>query len=673
MPCPDCSPSADYERVELVWPGKGKPVERVSLPFQTIERVNDVRRSREGQAALSNQSSRARENPHGIVGGGADTNNDRSEGVPRYDVATGRDDLPDWWVPGWRNRLIWGDNAQVLSSLMDDFAGRVDLIYIDPPFATDSDFSYSVKVGDQSVKKQRSIYEEAAFRDTWGVDGQAFAMFLFERLTLLRDLLNQDHGSIFLRLDYRQGARARMILDEVFGRRCFRNEIAVSRTRTIKAESGRFHHATDSLFFYSMGRDRFNGFRKELPRQQWAWVPMHMVGERKNKALLTVTIDGQEFTAPTGRRWMLSQSAMDNAWQRGLIRIDSEKNEPLFHKKNTTIGSNWTDIPGYSKRFGYPTENHEEVLERVIQSTTEPGDLVLDCFVGSGTTAAVSEKLSRSWIAVDIGRFAIQTTRKRLLDIPGCRPFEVQNLGRYERKYWQNSSSNNGDGVADYIGFVLDLYEARQTLNQHQLLHGVKGDRAVHVGATDSPVTQDEIDAAVQECADAGFTKMDVLGWEFEMGLNSDVPETRQHQLTDVGIRLFRIPREILDQRNIDAGGVNFFELSVAEAQVNDLGNDAVSVELTYFMPVLDDYMREKLTKIPENEFDWIDYWSVDFEYDGVVFVNQWQAYRTRSQRKLALVSDPHEYADDSPKTIVVKIIDIFGNDTTLQLERPAD
>lgn len=603
----------------------------------------------------------------------ADANRARSEGDVRYDVVTGRADLPEWWVPGWRNRLIWGDNAWVLSSLSEKLAGQVDAIYIDPPFATDSDFSYTIQVGDQKVEKQRSTYEEAAFRDTWGHDGQAFAMFLFERLTLLRNLLNPDHGSIFLRLDYRQGARARMILDEVFGRQCFRNEIAVSRTRTIKAESGRFHHATDSLFFYSMGRDRFNGFRKELPRREWAWVPMHMVGERKNKALLTVTIDGREFTAPPGRRWMLSQSAMDNAWQRGLIRIDQDKNEPLFHKKNTTIGSNWTDIPGYSKRFGYPTENHEEVLERVIRSTTQPGDLVLDCFVGSGTTAAVAEKLGRRWVAVDIGRFSIQTTRKRLLDIPGCKPFEVQNLGSYERKYWQVSSSNDDDAVAEYTRFILELYEGHCTTNQHRLLHGVKEGRAVHVGATDAPVTRNVIDAAAQECAEAGFTRLDVLGWEFEMGLNSDMPETRQHHFTDVGVRLFRIPREILDQRNIDAGGVNFFELSVAAAQLAHLGNRTVSVELTYFMPSIDEYMRKKLSEIPKNEFDWIDYWSVDFEYDGEVFVNQWQAYRTRKKRELVLASDPHDYQDDSPKTVVVKIIDIFGNDTTLQLEWPAN
>ena len=607
--------------------------------------------------------------PPTVVNGANDGDSGEDE-LARFDVHTGRADLPDWWEPGWRNRLIWGDNGLVLSSLLEEFAGKVDLIYIDPPFATDSDFAIRASVGDQTVYKQPSVVEEAAFRDTWGQQGDQFAKFLYERFVLLKELLNAQHGSMFLRLDYRQGARARLIMDEVFGKRHFRNEIAVSRTKTIKSESGRFHHATDTLYFYSFGNERFDGFRKELPRKDWKWVPMHMVGERKNKALLTVTIDGQQFTAPPGRRWMLSQAGMNDAWHRGLIRIDSTKNEPLFHHKHTTVGSNWTDIQGYSKRHGYPTENHEDVLKRTILSASQPGDLVLDCFVGSGTTAAVAEKLGRRWMAVDIGRFAIQTTRKRLLDIPGCKPFEVQNLGHYERKYWQIPGTGDGDSVRDYVQFILNLHEARLATGQFQFLHGVKGNRGVHVGATDAPVTRAEIEATVQECAEAGFTQLDVLGWEFEMGLNSGVPETRQNQLTDVGVRLLRIPREILDERNVEAGGINFFELSVATARINKVGDSAVTVELTDFMPVIDDYMRERLSdNIPSNDFDWIDYWSVDFEYDGDVFVNQWQAYRTRKQRSLALVSDPYEYGDDEPKSIVVKIIDIFGNDTTLHLE----
>ena len=609
-----------------------------------------------------------------VANGSGEDGASGEEPVARFDVETGRADLPDWWTPGWRNRLIWGDNKLVLSSLLDEFAGKVDLIYIDPPFATGGNFSYKARVGDTSVEKLPSMVEEVAFRDTWGVRGQGFSKFIHDRLALLRDLLDQRHGSIFLRLDYREGFRARAIMDEVFGRDLFRNEISVGRTRTIKAESGRFHHATDTLYFYSFGPNRFNGYRKDLPKNEWTWVPMHMVGERKNKALLTVTIDGRRFTAPIGRRWMLSQAAMDDAWSRGLIRIDEERGEPLFQKRQVTVGSNWTDVPGYSKRHGYPTENHERVLERVIEASSNPGDLVLDCFVGSGTTAAVAEKLGRRWIGVDIGRFAIQTTRKRLLDIPGCRPFEVQNLGSYERKYWQGHDGGDDearrDGVREYVSFILELYKARPQLGQFSYIHGVKEGRAVHVGATDAPVTRNGIELAVVESQEAGYQSLDILGWEFEMGINSDLPNQRQTQFGDVAVRLFRIPREILDQKNVDAGGINFFELSLATAEVNANGDGTVTVALTDFMPAVDDYMREKISgDIPNKWQDWIDYWSVDFEYDGEVFINQWQAYRTRRDRSLTLTSDPHEYEVPGEKTIVVKVIDIFGNDTTRSLD----
>ena len=296
---------------------------------------------------------------------------------------------------------------------------------------------------------------------------------------------------------------------------------------------------------------------------------------------------------------------------------------------------------------------------------------MLDCFVGSGTTAAVAEKLGRRWIGVDIGRFAIQTTRKRLLDIPGCRPFEVQNLGRYERSHWQGVESPNGNTVAEYIDFILDLYKSQPMPGQFQNLHGIRDGVAVHVGSTDAPISADELRAAVTECADNGFAAIDVLGWEWEMGLNPALRDELR-QSSGVAIRLLNIPREILDQRNINAGDINFFELSVADARVTSPHRMAAQVELASFIPAIDEYMQQRLSSVPTEWSDWIDYWSVDFEYDGNVFVNQWQSYRTRRERSLNLMSDPHEYEESGHKSILVKVIDIFGNDTTIELHHEA-
>ena len=597
---------------------------------------------------------------------------------------TGRADLPDWWEPGWRNRLIWGDNGLVLSSLLEEFAGKVDLIYIDPPFATGADFSYTVPIGDgtSDVTKLPGIMEEVAYRDTWSGGIATFINRIYERLLLLSGLLSPN-GSIYIHMGPELSDPIGVICDEVFANASKASAITWKRAYPYPGNQA-WTNVTDVIMYRALGEFTFHHSYEaydgdyeaktypnveEATGRRYALSPM---GARRQ--------GGYEYPLfGITRPWRFKESKAKEMLEAGIIVQRSPGALPQYKRyldqmKGRLVGDLWESIPYGSiktaERTDYPTQKPEAMLERIIKASSKPGDLVLDCFIGSGTTAAVAEKLSRRWIAVDIGRFAIQTTRKRLLDIPGCKPFEMQNLGHYERKYWQSHNAASSNSVRDYVAFILDLHQARPVQGQYQFLHGIKGNRGVHVGATDAPITRGEIESTVQECAEAGFTQLEVLGWEFEMGLNSGVPETRQHQLTDVGVRLLRIPREILDERNVEAGGINFFELSVATARINEIDDSTVTVELTDFMPVIDDYMRERLSdNIPSNDFDWIDYWSVDFEYDGKVFVNQWQAYRTRKQRSLALVSDPHEYADDAQKSILVKVIDIFGNDTTLQLE----
>lgn len=563
----------------------------------------------------------------------------------------------------------------------------MDLIYIDPPFATGADFSYSVPVGDlrHEVTKLPGIMEEVAYRDTWRDGPASFINNVYGWLQALSRLMTSD-ASLYLHMGPELSDPVGAICDEVFANASKASAITWKRAYPYPGNQS-WTNVTDVIVYRALGDFTFQhsheAYTADYADKTYPYVEEE-TGRRYGLSPMGARRQGGYEYPLFGitRPWRFKEAKAKEMLAAGLIVQKSTGTLPQYKRyldemKGRLVGDLWDSIPYGSikdaERTDYPTQKPEALIERIIKASSKPGDLVLDCFVGSGTTAAVAEKLGRRWIGVDIGRFAIQTTRKRLLDIDGCRPFEVQNLGRYERKYWQTSASNNPDGVDDYIGFILELYEARPLLGQFRSVHGVKEGRGVHIGATDSPVAGNQIDSAVQECADAGLTRLDVLGWEFEMGLNSGVPELRRHQLTDVEIRLFRIPREILDQRNIDAGGVNFFELSVASAKVNRLDDATVTVELTNFLPAIDDYMREKLSdNIPTNEFDWIDYWSVDFEYDGEVFVNQWQAYRTRKQRNLVLVSDPHEYEDGSPKSILVKIIDIFGNDTTLQLERPA-
>ena len=525
----------------------------------------------------------------------------------------------------------------MLSSLLEDFAGKVDLIYIDPPFATGADFSYSVQVGDEDVTKLPSMIEEVAYRDMWkGGDG-SFLQVLYLQLTLLKELLS-PRGSLFVHCDWRQTSNVGLQLTELFGRSQFRNLISWTYTGPSSPNQKQFSRKTDVIHWYSKGGAwTFNGDDVRIPYHKTTAGKFESEG---------TGFGGTEADLTSGK-----------------------------------IPEDWWYLPVVSRLrnqiLGYPTQKPEALLERIIKAASNRGDLVLDCFVGSGTTAAVAERLGRRWIGVDIGRFAVQTTRKRLLEIPGCLPFEVQNLGRYERKYWQaaefEASGETGDPITSYFDFVLRLYGALSLHGQFAQIHGTKEGRAVHIGATDAPVTLSEIDAVVAECRANGFNELDVLGWEFEMGVNTDMPVVHQAEFSEVHVRKFRIPREILDSREVEAGGIHFFELSVASALTKSGEDGTIVITLADFTPRVDDYMQASMKdREPVCWSDWIDYWSVDFEYDGSVFVNQWQAYRTRNNRDLVLQSDPHRYESPGVKSIVVKVIDIFGNDTTLSLEHEA-
>ena len=601
----------------------------------------------------------------------------------------------------------------MLSSLLDEFAGKVDLIYIDPPFATGADFSYRTQVGDVGVEKLPSMMEVVAYRDMWR-DGLNSYIEWFAPFTEWLSILLNPQGSFYLHCDPTVSHYLKTLTDSALKNRNFRSEIVWKRRadshNLATQHMGRIH---DIVLFYA--KSEATKYNIQYEPYDDKYIKSHYK-HRDAKGLYRLLPCNNEsggnraydFKGVTGF-WRFSEENMRRMYADGLL-VQLRPGSVFYYKKylddaeGVKIQDIWDNVaPARGKEYlGYPTQKPEALLERIIKASSNEGDLVLDCFVGSGTTAAVAEKLGRRWIGVDIGRFAIQTTRKRLLDIPSCRPFEVQNLGKYERKYWQvartsddaraggvtltfdsspikgegdmvaDDEGSSGDAIEGYVRFILDLYKSQPMLGQFSYLHGIREGRAVHVGATDSPVSSAELQATVAECAANGFRALDILGWEWEMGLNPALKDELSRTF-GVDIRLLYIPREILDQRNIDAGDVNFFELSVANVGVSSPYSGAVEVELTGFIPAVDEYMQARLTDMPTEWSDWIDYWSVDFEYDGEVFVNQWQSYRTRRERELSLVSDPHEYEHSGLKRIVVKVIDIFGNDATVGLDFDAE
>jgi len=642
--------------VELIWDGKydaqGRRVAplRLKLPFQTVETVNE-------SAELRQRS---------LFGGGR-----QSE---------------------WRNRLIWGDKKYVLPALLDEFAGKVDLIYIDPPFATGADFSYLVEIEGQEFIKEASIIEQKAYRDTWGRGLDSYIEWFYSSAILLNELLS-DKGSLYVHLDYHVGPYAKVILDEIFGPAGYRNTIIWQKIRVVKAQSNSFGNVHDYIYLYSKSKNLFNlvtreqdpdyskKFDKTDPLTGRKYQLVSLVQKGKGPAR---TFGDRSLDPPPGMHWIWSQERIDQALEEGTIEFTSSgnprKRQYLDESGERYVDDLWTDIfPVNSQALesrNYPTQKPESLLERIIQASSNEGDLVLDCFAGSGTTAAVAEKLGRRWITADLGRFAIHTTRKRLLSIPDVRPFVVQNLGKYERQAWQAAEFGGPERAAEVVGqyrrFILDLYGARP-IEGYSWLHGVKGGRMVHVGPVDSPITPADVTQiaiefrkAIGTGADApALAAVDVLGWDFAFELNEVARQ--QAEAANLTVRFVRIPREVLEQKAVEQGDIRFFELAALAVDVATAKRD-VTLKLTDFVIPPDD-VPEDVQRAISHWSQWIDYWAVDWDNKDDTFHNMWQAYRTRQKKKgvgeSLQLQTTHRYEQPGEYTIMVKVIDILGNDTT--------
>jgi adenine-specific DNA-methyltransferase len=332
------------------------------------------------------------------------------------------------------------------------------------------------------------------------------------------------------------------------------------------------------------------------------------------------------------------------------------------------------------EKLPYDTQKSEGLLKRILETSSNEGALVLDCFGGSGTTAAVAEKLNRRWITCDLGRFAIHTTRKRLLGIPDVKPFIVQNLGKYERQQWQVAEfpANGKDRLAEqkeretaYRKFILELYHATP-VSGHVWLHGVKGGRMVHVAAVDAPVTQADVKAIAREAWKAiasgkdSPTKaaVDILGWEFALEVNELAKQIAAESRVDVSFK--KIPREVLDKKAVEQGDVQFFELGALSVEPKTKAREC-NIRLTDFVIPTDD-IPEEARKAIKHWSQLIDYWAVDWDYKNDTFHNQWQAYRTRKEPKIEL-GTKYTYSAPGKYMVVAKVIDILGNDTTKTVE----
>jgi len=637
----------DIKRTELVWKGKyddeGKlvPLEKPGpYPFQIVEVVNTPRI---GQSDNAVQSS-------------------------LFDTWKGNEGAT--FEDGWKNKLIWGDNKFVMSSLLEKFAGKIDLIYIDPPFATGADFTTDIEIGEKGreIHKEHSIIEEKAYRDTWGKGLDSFLYLLYQQISLMKDLLSSK-GTIYIHMDWFAGHQVKILLDEIFGINNSLGEIIWSYGSPSggRAAGSKLIKAHDIIYIYAKeyGNHKFNQiFLPYSDKYLDDWFKFEEDGRKYRK------------------RWRRDENG-NSYFEKQFL--DESKGIPA-----STV---WADIQQIyadpraykegmiSEITGYPTQKPEKLLARILEISSLEGDLVADFFCGSGTTCSVAEKMNRRWIGVDLGRFAIHTTRKRLLEIEHskslinggrdyvqkARSFEILNLGKYERQFWQVKAFSRKDekqALFEYLAFILKLYGA-EPIAGSQFVHGKKGSSLVYIGAVDSPVTTQEVHDALKDTKSMGLKELHVLGWEWEMGLNDAIQEISKQM--GIRLKLRIIPMDVLNEQATNKKDIKFFELAYFKADLK-ISNKKLSVTLQDFVIPHTDLIPEEVQKSITKWSDWIDYWAVDFDFRNDTFNNTWTSYRTKQNRKLVLNSEK-KYDNLGKYKVFVKIIDIFGIDTSQVFE----
>jgi len=661
---------SDEEDVFLFWNGRKEDVTNIALPFHSIEHIDEPRKEAAKQAG---------------------------DMFEMFDMR-GRQ------LKGWTNKLIWGDNKLILSSLANgplreeiEKEGGLKLIYIDPPFAVGADFGFNIEIGGETAEKKQSIIEEIAYRDTWGKGISSYLTMMYERLKLMHNLLSDD-GSIYVHIDWRVTAFMKLLLDDIFGINNFRNEIIWCYTSASRVADD-FPRKHDNILRYSKSS-------KVIFNKKDILVPY----DEKTLANYKEGLGGS------------------GTFYSGNIK---ETEESIL--KEGKVPEDWWEfaiaarfpVDGV-KRTGYPTEKPVALLERIIKASSNEGDLIADFFCGSGTTAAVAEKINRKWITTDLGRFSIHTTRKRMIGIQrelqesgkDFRAFEILNLGKYERQFFMDDLTNGKLKAKEdlYVDLILEAYKAKR-IEGHKTLHGSKAGRFINVGPLDVPVTQSRLLDIFEECRQKLYTQVDVLGFEFEMGLTPQFIQELKEK--GVAITLKYIPKDVFDKRAVEKGQAKFYDVAYLNTK-EKINGKKVTVELTDFVThytqddiediqqsmragskvVIEDGQIVKVVKdkngiitrtvLTENWYDWIDYWAIDFNYEdkkeiikvhnekgeveekwtgNYLFENEWQSFRTKKNPTLEFTSTIYEYKASGKYKIMVKVVDILGIDTSKIIE----
>jgi len=545
------------------------------------------------------------------------------------------------------NRLIYGDNLLAMAALLagdedtPSLRGKIDLIYIDPPFDSKADYRTKITLPGTTIDQKPTVLEQFAYSDTWSDGTASYLAMITPRLILMRELLS-ERGSIYVHLDPTVGHYVKIVLDEIFGKRNYQREIIwrIGWISGYKSAAKNWIRNHDDIYFYVKDRDHFY-FRK-----QYIPYPDDYVRRDGNR--------------PTGQGYPI-----EDTWNSSeMDRLDS------------------IQIMSFSKeKVGYATQKNESLLERIITASCPEGGLVADFFVGSGTTAATAEKLGRRWVVSDLGKPAAMITRKRLID-QDAKPFLYQAIGDYQVEQ-ARSTLGRSFRVGDLAKVVLDLFGALPLPPEENVngsLGRLPGTRTLVYADSPSRLTTISTLKRAQgyrEVKMGGFDKVVVLGWNFSAGIGQDI-----NDLNDPNLEVLVIPPDLLDRLKKKgaerlASDVRFSSLQYLQAEVaartTDGERESLAVNLQNYVLLspdainLDQANRAKLQEVMNTEpLALIEYWAVDPDYDGEVFRSVWQDYRGNTDNDgdelrvvtTAVLDLPRI---DGPRTVCVRAVDVFG------------
>jgi len=621
----------------------------------------------------------------------------------------------------WMNRLIYGDNLLVMQALlagdpqtgMPSLRGKVDLVYIDPPFDSKADYRTKITLPGTDLKQKPTVVEQFAYADTWEHGTVSYLKMIYPRLVLLKELLS-DHGSIYVHIDWHVGAYVKLMLDDIFGKENFRNEIIWQRADPHNDAKTRYGNIHDTILFYSLGNtynwESICTALSEKALKEYSWlrlangsfvkyngtVPNGAIRVKLERATQKGNnpkrfFEWRGIKLKGGLQWMGTYEEMEEMLKEGKLYLPNypKGNQrcrvlPLDGREDSQVIQDiWQDVGRMKAGKGYyATQKPEALLERIIKASSNEGDLVLDVFGGSGTTAAVAERLGRRWITCDIGKPASLVMRKRFID-QEVKPFLYQAVGDYQKEAFLNNRQVKR--VGDLSQVVMGLYGALpftpEQTNDRSFGY-VKGTRTlVMVDSPNRLTTAATVRRAVEAKASllgGDWQKVVVLGWNFAFDISQAIQKYQ-----DSKVEVLVIPPDLLDKLSkkgykklIQDKQVRFSSLQYLEVDplriTRNGAEDELEIVLRNYVLLspdnipLDDADKERLQQLMDTDpLALIEYWSIDPDYDGVTFRSTWQDYRENTENDndplhciyQARLHVPHK----EERKVCVKAVDVFG------------